>query len=600
MTYEFVLLYILGLVSSIITVPNLKGAHMYENAPWELFVDVTVVCLLLFLIPKALKTGKRSIPLRGIITTILFIFTYTLYIIDTFCFVKFGTTINPSMLLLMGETNGNEASEFLNTYVTADLLWSEVGIIMLVPLAHIIIVATKWRYNKKRHVMQKHNMRKRNINKKIYIRIAVAVIMSCLFAWSMSMCWENKTLFYKTMSHDTVGDVEHDLAVKPHVELYQPPYRLVFSIYCNRLASQQLDRLIAKTNDVQVDSCSVKSKNIVLIIGESCNLRHSQLYGYEKNNTPNQVLLEQTGMLTKMSDAIAPWNLTSFVFKHLMTTYCVGDTADWCDYPLFGQLFREAGYTVSFFTNQFLPQAKEAVYDFSGGFFINNPELTKKQFDVRNDRLHVFDEGLLKDYEESYTPHAIEEGKPTLTIFHMMGQHVNYRIRCPNSKKKWGRNDYPEEKDLTEKRKQTMADYDNATWYNDSVVNQIIERFKDKDAIIIYLSDHGEEVFPEGARHFHGRMHDANITRRLASEEFRIPMWFYCTEEYTRNHPETVAMIKAVKDKPYMSDAVSHLLLGLAGIHCPYYRADYDLLSTKYNDKRKRLLKHTVDYDTIK
>ena len=46
----------------------------------------------------------------------------------------------------------------------------------------------------------------------------------------------------------------------------------------------------------------------------------------------------------------------------------MGDKGDWCDYPLFPEIFRKAGYHVTFMTNQFLPQAKEAVYDFSGGF----------------------------------------------------------------------------------------------------------------------------------------------------------------------------------------------------------------------------------------
>ena len=49
---------------------------------------------------------------------------------------------------------------------------------------------------------------------------------------------------------------------------------------------------------------------------------------------------------------------------------------------------------------QFLPKAGEAVYDFSGGFFLNNPKLSAAQFDTRNTKLHEFDEDLLKDYDE--------------------------------------------------------------------------------------------------------------------------------------------------------------------------------------------------------
>lgn len=81
----------------------------------------------------------------------------------------------------------------------------------------------------------------------------------------------------------------------------------------------------------------------------------------------------------KYTDVVSPWNLTSFVFKHLFSLYCVGDKGEWCDYPLFPELFRKAGYHVTFLTNQFLPKAKEAVYDFSGGFFLNNPKLSAAQ-----------------------------------------------------------------------------------------------------------------------------------------------------------------------------------------------------------------------------
>ena len=88
-------------------------------------------------------------------------------------------------------------------------------------------------------------------------------------------------------------------------------------------------------------------------------------------------------------------------------------------------------------TNQFLMEAKAAVYDFSGGFFLNNPVLNKAQFDLRNEKLHVFDEDLLKDYD-----HFVKEGKinsngPNLTIFHLIGQHVDYRTRCPKAQFKF-------------------------------------------------------------------------------------------------------------------------------------------------------------------
>lgn len=587
-TRFFLFMYLLGIVSSIVTIPNWKGAQMYENAPWELFLDVYLLSAVVCLIPECIKKFR----LRLVVKALMYSFLYPLYIIDTFCFVKFGTTINPSMLLLVGETNAGEATEFFQNYLSTDILISEVGIIMLIPLCHIIMVLTCR--------MLKFKMPKLRLKRYVALLIDILII-AALAASAYFGAYENKDLYQKTMSKQTIGEVEHSLAYRPHTEMYQPPMRLAFSIRSNQLIAQQLDNLMATLDKAEVDSCDMKSTNIVLIIGESFNKRHAQLYGYDKKNMPNQVRLEKSGLLTKLDDAIAPWNLTSFVFKHLMTTYCVGDTADWCDYPLFCLMFRKAGYRVTFLTNQFLPQAKEAVYDFSGGFFINNEKLSAEQFDVRNDKLHVFDEGLLSDYDNlNANANGNQPQTSNLFIFHLMGQHVNYRIRCPNSKKRWGADTYPNDMDMPARRRKMMADYDNAVWYNDSVVNQIVERFKKQDAIIIYMPDHGEEVFGPGARHFCGRMHDAIITKRLADEEFRIPMWIYCTPKYRRNHPDVFKAIKRAKGKKYMTDATSHLLLGLAGIHSKYYRPEYDLLSPQYNADRKRIIKNTVDYDAIK
>ncbi|MBQ0049549.1 MAG: phosphoethanolamine transferase, partial [Bacteroidales bacterium] len=516
----FLFLYILGIASSIVTLPNVKNAHIYANTPEELFLDTYLLCAIVCIVPSLISIRKVNIPLRSILKGVVYLVMYPLYIIDTFCWVKFGTTINPSMLLLMGETNSEEASEFLTSYVSPDVIFSEVGVMLLIMLVHIALA-----------VLLHYKPLKIKVGMKRPYRIVADVLVAALFAYTACMAYDNKIMYAETMQRETIGQVEHDMACQPHTELYQPFMRLPFSIRSNQLVAKQLERLEANVGNVKIDSCSFKSPEIVLIIGESCNIRHSQLYGYDKENTPNQVRMEKKEGLIKMEDGIAPWNLTSFVLKHLMTTYCVGDDKEWCDYPLFCELFRKAGYRVTFLTNQFETAAKQQVYDFSGGFFINNETLSKAQFDHRNKKLHIFDEGLLEDYadiEEQGQP----EAKGNLTIFHLMGQHVNYRVRCPNSKKKFRADDYADQTDLKPKSRKVMADYDNATWYNDSVVNQIVERFKDKEAIVIYFSDHGEEVFGPGARHFFGRMHKTDITKRLADEEFRIPMWFYTTKTY--------------------------------------------------------------------
>ena len=307
--------------------------------------------------------------------------------------------------------------------------------------------------------------------------------------------------------------------------------------------------------------------------------------------------LQKTGLLVPFTDVVSCWNLTSFVFKNVFSTHVIGQKGEWCDYPLFPELFRKAGYHVTFLTNQYLPKAKQAVYDFSGGFFLNDPELSELQFDTRNTQLFTYDAQLLEDYDRNWRK---EEGKHNLTIFHLIGQHVNYRQRYPREQSHFWASQYEEERpELSARQRQVLSYYDNATLYNDSVVYQIIKRYSDQDAIVIYMPDHGEECYEEN-RGFICRNHSAEIDWPLAHYEFEVPFWIYCSHTYIKNHPEIYQQIVAARNRRYMTDALPHLLLYLAGIHTPWYQERYNILSPKYDEKRPRILKGKTDYDKLR
>ena len=396
------------------------------------------------------------------------------------------------------------------------------------------------------------------------------------------------------MTRQTIGEVEHQLTQKPKAELYLPVYRLVFSVYANSLASQQLETLVVVKDEVKVDSCSYRVPNIVLIIGESYNKYHSQLYGYDMPTTPRQLALQQEGSLVAFSDVVAPWNLTSYVFKNVLSLHAVGDKGEWCDYPLFPEVFRKAGYHVSFITNQFLPEANEAVYDFSGGFFLNNPELSKAQFDTRNEKLYQYDEGVLEEYDRLKQ----ENTEHNLVILHLMGSHTMYKERYPQQTRKHLLAPMYKRPDLKYKQKLIVADYDNSLLYNDSIVAAVTERFKDKDAIVIYMPDHAEEIY-NGSPYMYGRMHSAKVDYRLAHEEFEIPFWIWGSPLYRENHPYGWQAIQDAKDRPLMTDRLAHLLLYLGGIYTKHYREDLNVISPQYDEKRPRILKGVTDYNEL-
>lgn len=581
----FVFMYVLGIVCTYAVVPDKRGYHAWPLAPYELFFDVSILCVVLWLLPHKISLWAKRV--------IYFLF-YLLVVVDVYCFVKFDTTITPTMLLLVGETDSREATEFLESYLTPDVVFSRLGWVLLVMVVHIIW-AQVWRNRKKclAWIKAKCNFDLKNAVRWHLAEPWLGLIMLVLFVVSAANCIADKAAFLRLMSYDNIGQVEHELTKKEKAQLYLPGYRLMFSIYANELTAKQVNKLVENIDKAKVDSCSYRSRNIVLIIGESYNRHHAGLYGYDKNTTPRQARRAQKGELIPFSDVVAPWNLTSFVFKYLFSLYTVGDKGEWCDYPLFPELFRKAGYHVTFLTNQFLPQAKEAVYDFSGGFFLNNPLLSSAMFDTRNTRLYRYDAGLLADYDRLRN----ENRDNNLIIFHLKGQHVDYRTRFPLDRRHFNPEDY-DRPDLKEKELRVLADYDNAILYNDSIVDQIIKRFEDEDAIVVYVPDHGEECY-EGDVHFYGRMHSTEITARLAREEFDIPFWIWCSHKYMVGHPSLFNDIVKSKNRRYMTDALPHLLLYLAGIQTPYYRSDLNVIGDEYNENRPRILKNTTDYDKL-
>ena len=539
-----------------------KGAEPYELSMPELFLDIYIVCALLMLIPKKIRIWVKAL---------LYVFLYGLALVDMFCYERFESTLTPTMLMLAMETTSQEAKEFLSGYLSWDTVKTNVGWILLLMAVHVV-----WTFVRLLAKKMSRRILLPKLHESVYIipKLLIGLLTAwCLYS-AISQTWDNKMAIRRLFACETIGQVEHELNKKDKANLYIPVYRLAFGLYANGLADTQIDQLEVTSDKIQVDSCSYRVPNIVLVIGESYNKHHSQLYGYDKATTPRQMALEAEGSLVKYTDVVSTWNLTSFVFKHLFSLYAVGDSGEWCDQPLFPEVFRKAGYHVTFVTNQFEPKAKDAVYDFSGGFFLNDPELSQRQFDSHNTKTHRFDDGVIKEYdeikrkEESGKWKEISPAKGNLVILHLMGSHVDYRARYPQKTNTVFTPQMYNRPELSDQQKQILAHYDNSLRYNDSIVAVVTQRF-----IIDY---------------------------RLARNEMEIPFWIWGSPLYRENHPYGWMAIQNAKDRPLMIDALPHLLMYLGGISSPLYREELNVISPKYDEKRPRILKGETDYNTLK
>ena len=75
-------------------------------------------------------------------------------------------------------------------------------------------------------------------------------------------------------------------------------------------------------------------------------------------------------------------------------------------------------------------------------------------------------------------------------------------------------------------------------------------------SVLVYLSDHGENVYDIGD--CVGRLYDVPYF-------YEIPFMIWCSDKYVKQHPDIVESIRKSVDKPLMSDNLCHLLMRLGG-----------------------------------
>ena len=248
----FFFMYMLGCICAWATLPNARGAKLYDNLYLELFLDVYMLALVLTLLPRRVRPWVRGI---------FYFILYVTALVDVYCFVKFHSSLTPTMLLLVGETDTREAGEFLRSCVSPDILFSNVGWVVLLMFIHLL-VALQLRFP---HFVPKNWCRlfwslldRFGLMLKRVRPVSQWAVLLLLIG-SIASSSHNKAAFIKLMSGRTIGEVEHTLTEKDKANLYQPIYRLAFSIYANTLTAKQVDRLVSRVDKVRVDSCSFRS-----------------------------------------------------------------------------------------------------------------------------------------------------------------------------------------------------------------------------------------------------------------------------------------------------------------------------------------------------
>ena len=143
-----------------------------------------------------------------------------------------------------------------------------------------------------------------------------------------------------------------------------------------------------------------------------------------------------------------------------------------------------------------------------------------------------------------------------------------------------------------------IAHYDNATRYNDYVLNKIINLVINDNSVVIYLSDHGEEVYDYRDNYGRDAWSMGGDPKQVIRWQYMVPFVVWCSDKYKAKNPSIITQLEKATARPGMLDNVCQVLFHLSGLNTPYYNTSRDILSPKYHCPR-RLINGHINSDSI-
>ena len=462
-----------------------------------------------------------------------------LILVEVFLWLNFGILFDENVFSVIEGTNIKESCDFITTYFNIATIVRLVVVTVLVITLYYLTVAL---------------LLKKSLILKIFIPIS---LIFSLFKISTSI--------YSSIYYGFGG----------HLAAYSTFSRIGRAVFLHHNFKEETDCLIKNIQEIKSTKLKPRCNNIVVIIGESYSKYHSQLYGYEKSTTPNLKKKAEDNDIYVFTDVVTPFNDTERAIRAIYSLGAVNEGA-YSEYMLFPYAFKSTGWHTYNIDNMDLARNTSRVKD--------SRKLSNIMFDYRNDVTLQYDEDIIKIINK-------EKQNQSLYVIKLKGQHYTYADTYPSTYEHFNfEKDYID-KDVSKIAKQMIADYDNSTLYNDYVVNAIIENFKDDNAVVIYFSDHGEEVYDSRNYMGHG-----GVSPYL-NFQVEIPFIVWMSDKYKDNNPEIVENIIKNQGKPYTTDYVAHTILDMAGVSCPQFMPNRSVANNLFQIINRRVVNYSLIYE---
>ncbi len=526
-TKETLIIYILTVVTSVI-ITAMELFHLRYSWTIKLgrvFSSILVALIFSFIVAQFIELlyFKR---LKNLFIKIFSWLLLLVFLLETTCIVKFNTKITLGVLQTILDTNIFEITSFYKTYMDSKVVFIFLFVIFL-----------GWKTNKASIINLFFNLIKK-FKKACFITISIVFIVA-------------------TVIHGK------EAIVKP-----QPPLgRLLFAFYNVHQGAKAMEQMVGNEVPIKLLEENSTVENVIFVIGESASSHLMGMYSSKYDSTPLCDKLIETKNLFKFNNVISPKVYTAGMIPLLLSSMnAENQKISLQGFDNLAKTIKTANYTTFWLSNQEKISTSLAYGTYTASLCDYNA------YTQSLSNLAPYDEALLPILDRF----EINKLDKNFFIIHLQGSHIYYKDRYPNGFSKYKPEDCIE-KSFKYHQKQTFVEYLNSIYYTDFILNTIVEKFKNEDSLLIYVSDHAEELWQAG---FHGRRLK-NVSKYMVD----IPMFIWVSDKFKALRPQKVAQIASSLERPYMNDDVFHTILDLLDIHTSQYDPTRSVINNKFIDR---------------
>ena len=435
----------------------MSGASSFEG-----FKDATITTLL-WLIP-VLIMPKQAKKVAGV----LGLFVWLMALPGFGYFIIYRQELTQSLMFIIFESNQSESVEYLQNYFSLKMGLAYI-VFSLVPI---------YLWSKIKPI--------KITNKSAFVSVLIILTLISFSPLKRAIHRNDIGYAYK--------NINYHLGVSP-------PWQLFFGYANYQKELNEVEKNLLNFNQIPPladlqEEVKPSPTTVVLVIGESTTRLHMSLYGYPRDTNPKLNAIKNELHVFNHVYASRPNTIESL--EQVLTPADQENPDLYKSRPSLIAMMKQAGYKTYWITNQqtlttrntmlttFAKQADEQV-------FLNT---------ARRQNSYSFDEKVLPPYAEK----LMRKDEKKLIVVHLLGTHMKYEYRYPNSAD-FFKDNHQLLTTLSADKVQTINEYDNAVRYNDAVVYQLIDQLKQKNqhSLLVYFSDHGEDVFDTKPNDFKGR-----------------------------------------------------------------------------------------------